>query len=991
MEASIFVNTTTKALRAAITGTALPAVPLRLQTHALLTVAFFATAAEPALLAGATFRVALKAASTPSAAVLALLSSATATGADYYEFEWSSLDSTALRTLLGDAETADAVLEIEWTIGSDVERASMPVTIQNAWIQSGDDAPDPIADASWAWLKLRAPEANGFTHDDGAQELTVAGGAGSGDVVGPASSTDNAIARFNQTTGKLVQNSGITIADGATGTLSGSNTGDQTITLTGDVTGSGTGSFAATIGAAKVTNAMLAGSIDLTTKVTGVLPIANIATGTPDGTKFVRDDGTLAIPPGGGGSGDVVGPAVAVDSNFAAFDTTTGKLIKDSTVSAASFATAAQGTDARTPTAHASSHVTGGSDAIQSATAAQNGLATSTQITKLDGIEALADVTDAGNVGTAINGADPITTIADADKLAVTQSGVLKSIAYSAFKTLLNALYQAKTTILTALGNLENEAGVLTNNGSGTLSYTATSNGGNADDDAFKIAIFTSIGGLYVTDEIGFSSSVGGGVVSVSVPATGVATTLTLPVEVTGTFITTGNLTDIANGAISNAMLANGAVANLSGTNTGDDAVNSNYSGLVSNATHTGDATGATALTLATVNSNVGNFGSATAAPAVTVNAKGLVTAVSTNTITPAVGSITGLGTGVATALAVNVGTAGAPVVNGGALGTPASGTLTSCTGLPLTTGVTGVLPHGNLGTGGGGSTKFLREDSTYQTIPGGGDALTSASLDQFADVTQTAGQTLAITASTTLSGGTHSGTNTGDQDLSTLLVKASNLSDLTSAATARTNLELGTLATQSGTFSGTSSGTNTGDQDLSTLIPKSLVDAKGDLVTATADNTPARLAVGTNGHVLTADSAEETGMKWAAASVPVEIQLACSDETTAITSGTAKVTFRMPYAMTLTAVRASVTTAPTGSTLIIDINDGGTTIMDTGTTGVKLSIDASEKTSTTAVASHVLTDTALADDAEITIDFDQVGSTIAGAGVKVTLIGTRA
>lgn len=41
---------------------------------------------------------------------------------------------------------------------------------------------------------------------------------------------------------------------------------------------------------------------------------------------------------------------------------------------------------------------------------------------------------------------------------------------------------------------------------------------------------------------------------------------------------------------------------------------------------------------------------------------------------------ISGLGTGVATALAVNVGTAGAPVVNGGALGTPSSGTLSSCT-----------------------------------------------------------------------------------------------------------------------------------------------------------------------------------------------------------------------------------------------------------------------------------------------------------------------
>jgi hypothetical protein len=47
--------------------------------------------------------------------------------------------------------------------------------------------------------------------------------------------------------------------------------------------------------------------------------------------------------------------------------------------------------------------------------------------------------------------------------------------------------------------------------------------------------------------------------------------------------------------------------------------------------------------------------------------------------------------------------------------------------------------------------------------------------------------------------------------------------------------------------------------------VRESLVDAKGDLLVATADNTPARLAVGTDGHVLTADSTEASGVKWAA------------------------------------------------------------------------------------------------------------------------------
>lgn len=87
--------------------------------------------------------------------------------------------------------------------------------------------------------------------------------------------------------------------------LSGTNTGDQTITLTGHVTGSGTGSFATTIANGVVTNAMLAGSIDLAAKVTGTLPVANGGTGqttaqaainalagaTTSG-QFLRGDGT---------------------------------------------------------------------------------------------------------------------------------------------------------------------------------------------------------------------------------------------------------------------------------------------------------------------------------------------------------------------------------------------------------------------------------------------------------------------------------------------------------------------------------------------------------------------------------------------------------------------------------------------------------------------------------------------------------------------------
>ena len=51
--------------------------------------------------------------------------------------------------------------------------------------------------------------------------------------------------------------------------------------------------------------------------------------------------------------------------------------------------------------------------------------------------------------------------------------------------------------------------------------------------------------------------------------------------------------------------------------------------------------------------------------------------------------------------------------------------------------------------------------------------------------------------------------------------------------------------------------------------IQPTIVDAKGDLIAATAADTPARLAVGANDTVLTADSAEATGLKWATASAP--------------------------------------------------------------------------------------------------------------------------
>jgi hypothetical protein len=120
----------------------------------------------------------------------------------------------------------------------------------------------------------------------------------------------------------------------------------------------------------------------------------------------------------------------------------------------------------------------------------------------------------------------------------------------------------------------------------------------------------------------------------------------------------------------------------------------------------------------------------------------------------------------------------------------------------------------------------------------------------------------------------------------------------------------------------------------------------------------------------------------------PIEaFGFALSDTTTAITTGTAKLTVRMPYAFTLLSgaagVRASLSTASSSGIPTVDINENGTTILST-----KLTIDATEKTSTTAAVPAVISDTSLADDAEITFDIDVAGT--GAVGLVVWLIGRR-
>jgi len=121
-----------------------------------------------------------------------------------------------------------------------------------------------------------------------------------------------------------------------------------------------------------------------------------------------------------------------------------------------------------------------------------------------------------------------------------------------------------------------------------------------------------------------------------------------------------------------------------------------------------------------------------------------------------------------------------------------------------------------------------------------------------------------------------------------------------------------------------------------------------------------------------------------AAIGVDVEyLTIAISDETTDLTTGTAKVTLHRPFAYELVSVYASLSTVATGSTVIFDINNGANSALST-----KLSIDASEETSGTAASAAVIDATYkdFAANAKLTIDIDQRGSTNPGKGAKVTI-----
>lgn len=229
--------------------------------------------------------------------------------------------------------------------------------------------------------------------------ITAVGGGGSGDVAGPASAVNNNLASYNLTTGKIIKDSGIAaasvlISGGALGTpSSGVGTNLTALNATNITTGtlaaarmaafgSGDVSFAAAGGAGTianlavttgkinddaVTNAKLADMAQATIKcrvtastgnpedctATQATTILNAfvgdsglggtkglvpgpAAGDAAATKFLRADGTWSIVPGTGpGGGDVTGPGLSVNNNLVCWDGVSGMLVKDCLIGSA--------------------------------------------------------------------------------------------------------------------------------------------------------------------------------------------------------------------------------------------------------------------------------------------------------------------------------------------------------------------------------------------------------------------------------------------------------------------------------------------------------------------------------------------------------------------------------------------------------------------------------------------------------------------------------
>ncbi|BDB52207.1 hypothetical protein [Flavobacterium ammonificans] len=626
----------------------------------------------------------------------------------------------------------------------------------------------------------------------------------------------------------------LTVSGDATvsGTTSGTNTGDQTITLTGDVTGSGTGSFAATIGTGKVTTATIAADAVTSAKIAdGTIIVGDLADDAIETAKIKNANVTTTKLADAAVTSAKIADGTIVAADLADSAVTNAKLATgiDATKLADGSVTNTELQYIGTLTSDVQAQINALSTSGSTSTIAINAINTladgkiyvgnasneATEVTPSGDVTITnAGVTaiGTGKVLTAMLATDAVTTAkitnanvteaklsADAVTSAKIKDGEIvnadvsstAAIAYSKLN-LANSIVAADITANAVTTAKITDANVT----EAKLAADAVTSAKILDSTIATIDIadaaitYAKIQNVAAGKVLGNFTGTAGAAQEIATIGTGdvvraTSPTLVTPVigAATGTSLSvSGQLTStVATGTAPLVVTSTTPVANLNIGGNAATVTNGIYTtskisalaettsaelaGKISDETGSGTLVFATSPTLVTP-------ALGTPSAAVLTNATGL----------PISSGVSGLGTGVATALATpssanliaavtdETGTgalvfATSPTLVTPNLGTPSAAVLTSATGLPLTSGVTGILPIANGGTG--SSSQNFVDLTTAQTVAGaktfsGNTAVSGSSTFTVGTGATALGGTLAVTGATTLNGNTSvSGSNT--------------------------------------------------------------------------------------------------------------------------------------------------------------------------------------------------------------------------------------